>query len=122
LPQVRRQTVGEVYGEGILSESILAEALNLVQGDRNDTYGDGWDDYSRAVEIFEALSGVKLSVEQAILFMVSVKLSRNKYAAQLALPPDKRRDNLVDASGYLELYWQAIERNYDDRQTNPYRL
>jgi hypothetical protein len=55
---------------------ILLEAHRLVTGPRNDTYGNVVDDYSKVIHIFEGLTGIKLSLSDALLFMVSVKMAR----------------------------------------------
>lgn len=86
---------------------ILLEAHRLVTGPRNDTYGDVVDDYSKVIAIFEGLTGIRLSLADALLFMVSVKMAR------LRTNLDKNRlhhDSLLDALGYLGLINQA----YDD--------
>jgi hypothetical protein len=76
---------------------ILLEAHRLVTGPRNDTYGN-------VVHIFEGLTGIRLSLADALLFMVSVKMAR------LRTNLDKNRlhhDSLADALGYLGLLNQA---------------
>ena len=83
---------------------ILLEAHQLVTGPRNDTYGNVVDDYSKVIHIFEGLTGIKLSIADALLFMVSVKMAR------LRTNLDKNRlhhDSLADALGYLGLLNQA---------------
>jgi hypothetical protein len=55
---------------------ILLEAHRLVTGPRNDSYGNVVDDYSKVIHIFEGLTGIKLSLSDALLFMVSVKMAR----------------------------------------------
>jgi len=81
------------------------EAQRLVHGDRNETYGYPWQDYARTVGAFKALMGDKsisdMTAEDGMLFMVCVKLSR-----QINLP---KRDNLVDAAGYLECINWSVE-------------
>lgn len=77
---------------------ILLDAYDLVVGDRQATYAHPTDDYTKVCEIFHALTGVKLSVTEALLFMVSVKFAR------LRTNLDKdilHRDSVVDAAGYL---------------------
>ena len=83
---------------------ILLEAHRLVTGPRNETYGDVVDDYTKVITIFEGLTGIKLSLSDALLFMVSVKMAR------LRTNLDKNRlhhDSLADALGYLGLLNQA---------------
>ena len=77
---------------------ILTEAFGLITGDRHKEYAHPLDDYTQTRDIFEALTGVRLTVEQAILFMVAVKLSR----LRTAIGENRwHRDNVVDAAGYL---------------------
>jgi hypothetical protein len=83
---------------------ILLEAHQLVTGPRNDTYGNVVDDYTKVITIFEGLTGIKLSLSDALLFMVSVKMAR------LRTNLDRNRlhhDSLLDALGYLGLLNQA---------------
>jgi hypothetical protein len=77
---------------------ILLEAHNLITGDRHDEYAHPYEDYSQTRDIFEALTGIEMSIEQAVLFMVAVKLSRLRTAL------DNGRwahDTVVDAAGYI---------------------
>ena len=83
---------------------ILLEAHQLVTGPRNDSYGNVVDDYSKVIQIFEGFTGIKLSISDALLFMVSVKMAR------LRTNLDRNRlhhDSLLDALGYLGLLNQA---------------
>ena len=77
---------------------IVNEAYNLITGARQDDYDHPLDDYSRTAEIFGAITGRHMSAEEAVLFMVAVKLSRlwNELEAGLDVP-----DNTRDAIGYL---------------------
>lgn len=77
---------------------ILTEASNLVGGARQHDYGHPADDYGKVVTIFHALTGITLTLEQAILFMVSVKFAR----LRTNIEADRwHHDSLVDAIGYL---------------------
>jgi hypothetical protein len=81
-----------------MKESILQEAQRLITGPRQATYSHPYDDYSKVIEIFKALTGVQLTLEQALLFMVSVKFAR----LRTNLAQGKfHRDSAVDAAGYL---------------------
>ena len=75
--------------------SILLEAESLVNGERAKSYGPVHDNWQRTVDIYAAMTSIKLTPEQGLLFLVAVKLARE------AQRP--KRDNLVDAAGYLEL-------------------
>ena len=87
-------------GETPDHKSILEEAQGLVHGDRNNDYGNPWEDYARTVDIFKVLMGEKkisdMTALDGIMFMVCVKLSREVNAPG--------RDNLVDLAGYAECY------------------
>jgi hypothetical protein len=79
-------------------ESVLKEADRLINGDRRDAYGHPLDDYSRTAAMFSAWLGDEvlkrpLTAEETEMFMVIVKLSRQRN--------QEKRDNLVDAAGYL---------------------
>lgn len=77
---------------------ILLEAHRLVNGPRQKDYGHPADDYQKVSDIFYSITGVNLSVSEAILFMVSVKLAR----LRTNLENDTiHHDSLVDALGYL---------------------
>lgn len=77
---------------------LLLEAHRLITGDRNNEYAHPLDDYTQTRDIFQAITGVSLTVEQAILFMVSVKLSRLRTAMS-----ENRwaHDTVVDTAGYI---------------------
>ena len=77
---------------------IISEAYNLITGDRQNDYDHPLDDYSRTVDIFRAITGIVLTAEEGILFMVAMKLSRlaNELEKGLDVP-----DNTRDAIGYL---------------------
>lgn len=86
---------------------VLVEALELVSNQRQATYGHPIDDYTKVVEIAAALTGIHMTVEQALLFMVSVKLARLRTNLERGV---LHRDSLVDAMGYLtciNMVWEA---------------
>ena len=77
---------------------ILLEAHRLVNGPRQKDYGHPADDYQKVSDIFYSITGIDLSVSEAILVMVSVKLAR----LRTNLENDTiHHDSLVDALGYL---------------------
>lgn len=77
---------------------IVREAHELITGARQNSYSHPSEDYRRTASIFNAITGHNLSTEEAILFMVAVKLSRiaHELHANLDIP-----DNTRDAIGYL---------------------
>lgn len=72
--------------------NVLQEADQLINGDRQADYGPPEIDYARTVAIFNAMTGLSLTTEQGIQFMMSVKLAREGWK--------HKRDNLVDLCGY----------------------
>ena len=78
---------------------VLLEAHKLITGARQASYAHPLKDYTQTRDIFEAITGVSLTVEQAILFMVSVKLSRLRTA--LDSNEIDCRDTVIDAAGYI---------------------
>jgi hypothetical protein len=85
---------------------ILIQAHETITGPRNIDYGNVVDDYSKVIDIFEGFTGIRLSMSDALLFMVSVKMAR------LRTNLERNRlhhDSLLDALGYLGLLNQAFE-------------
>lgn len=94
--------------------SILLDAFTLVHGDRGDAYGPPWEDYERTAEIFASFTGVELSVPEAILYMVAVKISRIAHALEQDFEPEQVRDSITDAAGYLDCLWGALNNPTTD--------
>ena len=67
---------------------------------RNEKHGWYMDTYETAVETFNAInpSPNVLDVEDAILFMMCMKLARNRQSDSY------NRDNIIDAINYLAMY------------------
>lgn len=86
-------------------ESILEEAQRLVHGARESSYGRPIDNWTRTANIWSALLGVEVSAEQAALCMVGVKIAREAHSP--------KRDNRVDAAGYLSVLERIIEDRKD---------
>lgn len=86
------------------SESIVEEAIRLVSSDRSSAYGHPLDDFTKTAAIWSALLGTPVTPEQVGLCMVGVKLSREAHA--------HKRDNLVDALGYI----LTVEKVREERE------
>ena len=89
-----------------VGSDILIEAHATITGPRNNTYGNVTEDYAKVIDIFHGLTGLRLSMSDALLFMVSVKMAR------LRTNLERNRlhhDSLMDALGYLALLNQAYE-------------
>ena len=86
-------------------------AKKLVYGDRQKQYGDFKKGYEAALQMYNVWKGVCLDdgcgnmhavdgVDDLMMLMVFIKLSRE------ANQP--KEDNIVDAIGYLEMYYRAL--------------
>lgn len=84
------------------STTILEEAQDILEGDRDTDYGDPVANFNRISGIASAMSGVDISPEQCVLVMMAVKLSREQFK--------HRRDNLVDLVAYAEILNRVVEQ------------
>lgn len=77
---------------------VCLEAYDLITGARHDDYDHPFDDYTKVAAIYAALTGVELTVEQAVCFPLAMKLARIRTARE-----NNRwhHDSVVDAIGYL---------------------
>ena len=89
---------------------ILTEAHGLITGPRQAAYSHPFDDYYKVKEIFFAMTGIMMSVEQAVLFMVAVKLARLNTNLERGR---WHRDSIVDAAGYLGCLSMVHEHRED---------
>lgn len=85
-----------------LWDSVTAEAHGLVHGNRGALYNHPSIDYGRVTELFEALTGIAMSVPEAVCFMMCMKLSRIGNALDQEFTADMVRDSLVDLAGYAD--------------------
>ena len=79
-------------------------------GERMAQYGHPWVDYTMVRRIFATLTNFKhnLTVQDAIMFMVAVKLAR----LMKSLDEEKlHEDSLIDAIGYLNCLHMADARD-----------
>jgi hypothetical protein len=77
---------------------ILQQAHKIVNQDRQNTYGHPKDDYTKVTNIYQTLTGHQLTLTDALLFMVSVKLARLKTNLDQG---QLHHDTLLDTIGYL---------------------
>lgn len=80
------------------SADILREAHALITGPRQQQYAHPIDDYGKVVDIFFGLTGIKLSIQQGLCFMLAVKMARLRTAHDRG---EQHYDSLLDAIGYL---------------------
>lgn len=104
--------------------SVSESAHSLVFGARGRVYSHPFDDYSKVVEIMEAIApddfgggvngeGLDGAVLLAIMQMIAVKLARLRTGFELGFSPDVMRDHFVDACGYIDCLYGAFVREYE---------
>ena len=91
--------------------SILQEAENLTNGARKASYGNPLDSYTRITQAFNAITGHTLTPEEGIMFMIFLKLDRERH--------NPKRDNRVDGAGYFNVLDMATEAKTKILQGNP---
>ncbi len=90
--------------------SILEEAARIRSGERNVDYGDAVESFERVAEIANAITGLSLTPAECCKVLIAVKLTRERY--------NHKRDNLVDACGYIEILHQIEERTLNDNDND----
>jgi hypothetical protein len=79
-----------------IDHTIAQEAIGLVTGDRQASYGHPYINFKETADLWSVVLGIDVTPEQVGLCMVLLKVAR-----ELHVP---KRDNLVDAIGYLMTY------------------
>ncbi len=74
--------------------SILEEAKQIVEGQRNEDYGSINDSFTRIAGLWSAYAGVALDKYDVAKMMMLLKISRAKKG--------NHRDSYVDIAGYVE--------------------
>lgn len=89
-------------GANTPEENILTEAAKITAADRQLIYGSPKENWTRTAEIFNAMTGLKLTPAQAVQMAVAVKLARLQNAPN-------HRDSLVDLAGYAWVWSEVIK-------------
>jgi hypothetical protein len=79
-----------------IDPTIATEAIRLVTGDRRDSYGHPSRNFQDIADLWSVILKTEVTAEQVALCMVQVKIAREINVS--------KRDNLVDAIGYLLAY------------------
>ena len=81
---------------------VPLEAADLIDGDRNQEYGDPREMHQRAADIYNAYRGAMLTAHDVAMILLSVKLAR------LSHMPD-HRDSYVDICGYAGIAYEIAD-------------
>lgn len=85
-------------------EEILAEAGNLIVGDRQREYGPPSENFQRIADIWNVLfPQTHFEPSDVALAMIGLKLART--------PEGYKRDTAVDLAGYAALYAELSEED-----------
>lgn len=77
--------------------TVMARADSLINGDRQQTYGDASEDFTRTGKMWAAILGIpEITPTQVALCMVALKVGR------LCESPT-HQDSWVDSVGYIAL-------------------
>ena len=86
--------------------TLMVEAYSLITGDRKDAYGQVENSFEGIADVWTGLlknkleHGQRLAPEDVALMMTGLKLARETN--------QRKRDNIVDAHGYLALHAQIV--------------
>ena len=81
--------------------SVLLEADMLVNGERQEQYGEPREHFEMVAKLWSGVMGWEMSAADVALCMVLLKIVREVHG--------HKRDNIVDAAGYLEIYERMVE-------------
>jgi len=76
-----------------IDKSLLDEAYQLVTGDRQQSYDHPARNFDRIARLWSVALDKEITAEDVATCMILVKIARQLHAP--------KRDNLVDAVGYL---------------------
>lgn len=88
-----------------IDKTIATEAIDLVSGDRQKAYGHPSKNFEDIARLWSVILGIEVTPAQVGLCMVQVKLAREVFVP--------KRDNLVDAVGYLLAYDATKEETHE---------
>ena len=78
------------------NKSFLLEALDLIEGERAESYGDAKENHARIAAMWTALLEKEVTPNQVYLCLIAVKMSR-------LVESPRHRDSWLDIAGYAAL-------------------
>lgn len=93
-------------------QQILIDAANLIVGERNEDYGDPYDDFSMTADLWhaylmrtrDARKGFVIFPHDVAVMMALLKISRLSWTPQ-------KRDHWLDIAGYVGCGWDCVDRD-----------
>lgn len=101
---------------GKLRDVPLQEAMRLINADRNQDYGEPYENFRDIAEMLTVMlrpilkDGTKIQCHHVSMMMIAVKLSR------MTTSPLKL-DSWVDIAGYIGAGWEATEMEQEHDAT-----
>lgn len=95
---------------------ILNEAISLINGERNNTYGDPLEDFATTASFWQTYLSRTISLRGELDVRphdVAVLMSLLKIA-RMSWSPEKR-DHWADLAGYTGCGWDCVMRQDDDQ-------
>ncbi len=89
-------------------DEILAEAGRLINGDRAADYGDARRSFAAIAQIWSAILGRPVTVDDVARCMIALKLVR-------AVNSPEKLDSWIDIAGYAALGGEIASRAGDGR-------
>ena len=78
------------------NKSFLLEALDLIEGERAESYGDAKENHARIAAMWSTLLEKEVTPNQVYLCLIAVKMSR-------LVESPTHRDSWLDIAGYAAL-------------------
>lgn len=88
------------------NDSILLEADNILNGDRNEQYNDPNESFKVYADILKSAFNLELTPVEICKVQMAIKLGRLRYK--------HKRDSLVDLCGYAEILNRLEDNNNDN--------
>lgn len=102
-----REKLGEKDNQaGAPRGAALQQAIDIINGERQDVYGSPEDSFSKIADYWTTYLGDqmtdRITAEDVAMMMVLFKIAREAN--------QHKRDNIIDAAGYLGIYADMQER------------
>jgi len=89
--------------KGTIRGNILREAINLIENDRNATYGDPYEGMACFIQLVNIYLGLNLKPSDGALIMMALKTARHLFNPY-------HMDNIVDLEGYGAMRGECLLR------------